>query len=514
MKADLLFTNGPVYSGIHSKPFRFLAITANKILAIGRGTGKQYIGRNTEVVDLREQAIVPGIIDSHLHLLDYAWARERINLEPCKNRTEVVTALKNHQTASGWVLGRGWNREQFNGFPHKQILDELFPQQPVALNSRDGHFLWANSAAMIRAGLTRDTKVEGGYIGKDSSEEPDGIFGENAVGLIATHITKPDSNSRKQSILAAQAKLHQLGIVGLHSTDGNEAFGDLQDLHAAAQLHLRVFHSLPLSGLNQAVEIRMKSGFGDDRLRFGFVKIFSDGTLGSHSAAMLEPFEGTETTGMETISEQMLTEKVELALKNGIAVAVHAIGDRANRQTLNAFEKNSSFLEIPNAQSRIEHAQLLHPGDVPRFAKIGVVASMQPHHAISDHELAQKYWGPERCKTAYAWRSLKKSGANLIFGSDAPIENPDPLEGLRAAVHRWNWGDRSQTISALDALAAYTIQPAIASGEFEQKGSLEPGKLADLTLFSEDPILSQFQNCKVTGTVIDGRFVYVDARAR
>jgi predicted amidohydrolase YtcJ len=508
MKADVLFTNGPVYSGVHPKPFRYLAVAGNKILAIGRGTGKQHVGRNTEVIDLRGEGVVPGIIDSHLHLLDYAWSLERINLEPCRNEAEIVTALKDRRSAHSWVLGRGWNREQFNGFPHKQILDDLFPEQPVALNSRDGHFLWANSAAIKLARITADTKVDGGYIGKDPSGDTDGIFGENAVGLIASHISKPDTDSRQQSILAAQARLHQFGIVGLHSTDGNEAFGDLQDLHATSKLQLRIFHSLPQSGLQQAVDIRLKSGFGDRWFRFGFVKIFSDGTLGSHSAAMLEPFEGTETIGMETISEQSLTEKIELALKNGIAVAVHAIGDRANRQTLNAFERNRAFLKIPIARSRIEHAQLLDPKDIPRFAKIGVIASMQPHHAISDHDLAQKYWGANRCKTAYAWRDLKDSGANLIFGSDAPIENPDPLEGLRAAVHRWNWEDRTQILSALEALAAYTIQPAIASGEAENRGSLEPGKFADLTLFSEDPILSQFQNCKVTGTVLDGKFVY------
>jgi hypothetical protein len=477
------------------------------VLAAGRGTGKQYIGRNTTVVDLREKAVTPGIIDSHLHLLDYAWAIERINLEPCRNEAEVVGALKNYRGSGDWVLGRGWNREQFNGFPHRKILDDIFPDKPVALNSRDGHFLWANSVAIKRSGVTGETAIAGGYVGKDPSGLPDGILGENAVGLVAQHISKPDAESRKQSILSAQKHLHRLGIVGLHSTDGNEAFGDLQDLHANSKLRLRVFHSVPLSGLQPAIQVRLRSGFGDDWLRFGFVKIFSDGTLGSHSAAMLRPFEGTDTTGLETISEQDLTYQIELALRNGIAVAVHAIGDRANRQTLNAFEKNRSYMSIPMAKSRIEHAQLLDPEDIPRFARIGVVASMQPHHAISDHDLAQKYWG-ERCKSAYAWRDLERTGAMLIFGSDAPIENPDPLEGLRAAVHRWNWHDNHQTISAIAALRAYTIQPAIASAESETRGSLEPGKFADLTLFSEDPILAEFQNCQIVGTVIGGKFVF------
>jgi predicted amidohydrolase YtcJ len=350
-------------------------------------------------------------------------------------------------------------------------------------------------------------EVSGGYVGTDPEGESDGILGENAVGLVAAHISRPDSSSRKESILKAQKILHSLGVVGLHSTDGNEAFGDLQELHADSRLQLRVFHSIPLSQLQQAVDVRLKSGFGDSRLRFGFVKIFSDGTLGSLSAAMLRPFEGTDSTGLDTIIEQDLKQKIETALKNGIAVAVHAIGDRANRHTLNAFEANAAFVNVPAAGSRIEHAQLLHPEDIPRFKQIGIVASMQPHHAISDHELAQKYWG-DRAKYAYAWKSLQKSGAKLIFGSDAPIENPDPLEGLRAAVQRWNWQDRSQTISPLEALAAYTVYPAAASGELSSRGSLEIGKLADFTIFSEDPIRSQFEHCKVIGTAVDGKFVH------
>jgi len=512
MKADYFFTNGPIYSGVHPKPFQFLATTGNRVLAIGRGRGKQYIGRNTAVIDLRGKAITPGITDSHLHLLDYAWSLERINLESCSTATEVEQRLQQRAeltSADQWILGRGWNRKQFDGWPHKNILDNIFPDRPVALNSRDGHFLWVNSVAIEKAGLKQADNVTGGFIGKDSSGELDGILGENAVNLVTGFIGKPDVASRKTSLLTAQKRLHETGITGLHSTDGNQAFGDLQDLHSEGKLQLRVFHSIPLSQLEEAVKISMKSGLGDEWFRFGFVKIFSDGTLGSHSASMLEPFNGTGTSGMDTISEEDLTVKIRLALSNGIAVGVHAIGDRANRQTLNAFERNADVLNFPVAKSRIEHVQILHPRDLPRFKQLGVIASMQPHHAISDHELAIAYWG-SRSDYSYAWRSLQNAGAMLIFGSDAPIENPDPLEGLAAAVHRANWSNRSQTISALQALAAYTVQPAVASGESSFKGSLESGKAADIILFSEDPIPTGFQNCSVVGTIIDGKFVYKD----
>ena len=287
MKADLLLANGPIYSGVHSKPFGYLAIHGNRILAIGRGSGGGFRGRNTQTIDLRGRAVTPAIIDSHLHLLDYAWSMERLNLEPCRNETEVRATLAATQPSGEWVLGRGWNREQFEGFPHKKILDAIFPDNPVALNSRDGHFLWANSKAIEKAGVRTDQSVAGGSIGKDPSGELNGIFGENAVGLITAHISKPDSESRKASLLNAQTKLHAFGIAALHSTDGNEPFGDLQKLHEESKLQLRVFHSIPLNQLQNAVSLRLKSGFGDDWLRFGFVKIFSDGTLGSHSASML-----------------------------------------------------------------------------------------------------------------------------------------------------------------------------------------------------------------------------------
>jgi predicted amidohydrolase YtcJ len=480
------------------------------VLAIGRGSGKSYIGRKTTVIDLHGKGITPGITDSHLHLLDYAWSLDRINIESCKTAEQVAEKLQQRsrqENAGEWILGRGWNREQFGGFPHKIILDEIFPDRPVALNSRDGHFLWVNSAAIQTANLTGTEEITGGYIGKDPGGEPDGVLGENAVELITRHITKPDSAARKNSLLTAQKRLHQKGITGLHSTDGNQAFGDLQDLHAEGKLALRVFHSIPLSQLEEAVRVSMKSGLGDSWFRFGFVKIFSDGTLGSHSASMLKPFDGTDTIGLDTISEEDLTAKIRLALSNGIAVGVHAIGDRANRQTLNAFEKNAELLKIPAGKSRIEHVQLLHPDDISRFRKIGIIASMQPHHAISDCALAETYWGA-RADYSYAWKSLRRSGATLIFGSDAPIENPDPLEGLSAAVHRANWKNRDQTISPIEALAAYTIEPAVASGEDSFKGSLEPGKVADFILFSENPIEAAFQNCEVVGTVIDGKFVY------
>lgn len=510
MKADKILFNGIIYTGLSEKPYGYLALLKNKVLAIGRGSGKDFVGRKTEIIDLRGLSVTPGLIDSHLHCLDYAMSLQRVKLDECASEQEVIQVLKEgvgRAVPGDWILGRGWSKKQFGGFPHKRILDEIFPANPVVLNSRDGHFQWVNSQTYKAAGLTTPIPVEGGYLGIDPDGSLNGIVGENAVALISPHVAAPDSASRKAMLLNAQNKLHEMGIVGFHNMDDNQAFGDLQDLHAESKLRLRVFHSIPLSKLEDAVRLSLKTGLGDEWFRFGFVKIFSDGALGSQSALMLDPYDEIGGTGIETIPEQDLSEKMGLALQNGIAVAVHAIGDRANRQVLNAFEKNSQLVSVPRARSRIEHAQLLHPDDIPRFQRVGIIASMQPAHAISDCESAERYWG-KRAAYSYAWRALLKSRAVLIFGSDAPVESPDPLLGLDAATRRHNWKDTSQAISPFQAMLAYTWNPVVASGEEKERGSLERGKLADFVVFSDDPYQTPFYDLRIVGTALEGEFVY------
>jgi len=512
MKAEIVLINGRIYDGIQHRPLEYLATKGSRILAVGRGNAKSWIGRSTDVTDLHGMAVTPGMIDSHIHFLDYAFSLSRVSLEHCKSELQVTNVLKEraaHASPGEWILGRGWHIRQFGGFPHKKLLDIIFPENPVILNSHDEHFRWLNSKALEAAGLNHATPVDGGFIGTDPDGSLNGLLGENAVAIVRPLIQNPDADERKRSLLHAQTKLHQLGITGIHSVDANQAFGDLQDLKSESKLKLRVFHSIPLRQLEGAIAIGLKSGLGDEMFRFGFVKIFTDGALGSQTASMLEPYDEAGGTGIETISERELEEKMAVALQNGIAVGIHANGSKANRLVLNAFEKNSRFINIPRARSRIEHAQLLHPDDISRFKKLGVIASMQPFHAISDCDLAERFWG-SRARYSYAWRSLLNSGAQLIFGSDAPVEDPDPLPSLHAAVHRTNWKDRSETISPLEALVAYTTAPAYASSESAERGSLGPGKLADLTFFSEDPIATAFKGIRVTGTMINGEFVFRD----
>lgn len=512
MRADLLLANGAIHTCAGINPANYLAVTNGHVAGAGRGSGKSWVGRNTEVIDLRGKSITPGLIDGHIHFLDYAFNLDGVQLVQCKDRNDVLNTLRERARRldpGEWVFGRGWRATQMGGLPHRKMLDEIFPRNPVVLHSHDEHSRWLNTKALEACGITKATPVDGGFVGADPDGSANGILGENAVALLRPHLPVPDAETRRRALLRAQNEMHRLGVVGIHSMDANKAFSDLQDLNSQQKLKLRVFHSIPVRQLEQAVEIGMKTGMGDGFFRFGPVKIFSDGALGSKSAWMLEPFLESDQTGIEILSEGELTEKIRIALSNGIAVAVHAIGDRANRQALNAYEKNAHLLTLPHAASRIEHAQLLHPQDVPRFAKIGVVASMQPYHAISDQPLAIRFWG-SRAQYSYAWQSLLAGGATLLFGSDSPVEDPDPLQGLRAAVQRWNWEDRSQTISPHDALLAYTRIAAYASGELSYRGTLEPGKLADLTVFSEDPLKSGFQDVRVVGTAVQGEFVYRD----
>jgi predicted amidohydrolase YtcJ len=508
MKADLVLENGKIYIDARKTPSEYIAIARNRVLETAKD--KDHIGRSTEVIDLKGASVTPAIIDSHIHFLDWAFSIDRINLEACLDVHEITKVLEAAKPLpEEWILGRGWSKRAFSGFPNKRMLDQIFPNNPVVLNSHDEHSLWVNSKTLQIAGIGRETVVEGGYIGRDADGFPDGIIGENAIPSIRSRIPKPTAETRKNAMLRAQERLHKLGIAGIHSVDANEAFGDLQDLAAEGKLRLRVFHSIPLRQLEDVVRLGLRSGLGNDWFQFGQVKIFSDGALGSQSALMLEPYLQTGLTGIETISERELTDKIGLALKNGISLAVHAIGDKANRRVLNAFEQNSHALKIPRAMSRIEHAQLLHSDDISRFAEIGVVASMQPYHAISDHDLAQRFWG-KRAEFSYAWRSLLENGAMLIFGSDAPVEEPHTIEDLQAAAHRFNWNDRSQAISPAEALYAYTTAPVIASGNQAARGTLEPGKIADFTIFAGDVLRSQFRDTKILATVIDGQFAYRD----
>ncbi|MDP2988992.1 MAG: amidohydrolase, partial [Kiritimatiellota bacterium] len=348
------------------------------------------------------------------------------------------------------------------GTPDKKDLNSFSPENPVYLTHKSLHSAWSNSAALNAAGITRNTPdLKGGVIGRSPEGEPDGILYEAAMRLVENAIPKPDAEERKAALNAAQIELHRFGITSVHDFDGWDCYESLVNMETESELKLRVVKNIPFPNLGQAIEAGIISGGGSEMLSFGWLKLFADGALGPQTAAMLAPYEGSNSTGMLLLDNEDIIETGHKAMSAGISLAVHAIGDRANREALNGYAQlfENNLFRKSALKPRIEHVQLITPEDTPRLARLGITASMQPVHAVSDRDMADRYWG-NRCGSAYAWNSVLQTGAKLIFGSDAPVESPNPFWGLFASISRSSLGNEAprtpwtphQRISLNDAL--------------------------------------------------------------
>jgi predicted amidohydrolase YtcJ len=353
--------------------------------------------------------------------------------------------------------------------------------------------------------------------------EPNGLVYESAMRLVESSIPKPDESEREAALIAAQTELQRFGISCVHDFDKWDCYETLARMEKDESLKLRVVKNIPFTNLTQAIETGIKSGQGSDLLSFGWLKLFADGALGPQTAAMLSPFTGSGSDGMLFIDEEMLIEIGQKALPAGLSLAVHAIGDRANREVLNGYTQlqKDGFLHIPSLKPRIEHVQLIHPDDIPRFAQNGVIASMQPIHAVSDRDMADRYWG-SRCEYAYAWNSIINSGADLIFGSDAPVESPNPFWGLFSSVSRSSVGldaprpawTPHQRIKLHDALKAYITRPPLYANPFVKAGKLQPGYSADLIVLQNDLFEipeEQIASILPAATMVNGEWVYLSS---
>ncbi len=505
-----------------------VAIGGNRIAAVGDDAQiMRLLAPGGEAVDLGGRAVVPGLTDCHIHFVQYALRLTRIELSDIVSRAEAIRRVAERAQSAQpgeWLQGGGWNRNLWDdpSFPTKEDLDPVTLHNPVALSSKDGHSLWANSLALARAGITAETpSPPGGEIECQSGTgEPTGIFKENAEDLITGVIGKPSLEEIQTALKVAMAHAHRAGITGIHDCEGELAFAAFQELSKKGELGLRVLMHIPSGNLDHAIGLGLRTGFGGEQLRLGGVKIFADGALGSRTAAMLAPYEDEPLNlGIVVTSKEEMRELVGKASRAGISVAIHAIGDRANRDVLDVLEESRQSGQEMDLRHRIEHVQLLHPTDIPRLAELGVIASMQPIHATSDMDMVERHWGEERGRGAYAWRSLLSAGTRLAFGSDCPVETLDALAGIHAAATRrradgtpgpqgWHPGER---ITVEDAVRAYTSGAAYASGEEREKGSITPSKLADLVVLSQDIFLipaMSIMETEVEATVFDGRFVY------
>lgn len=486
----------------------------------------EQVPANVEKQDMQGRTIWPGLTDAHIHLQHYTFALQMIDCEtPTRAECLRKVADRVHRTAEGaWVYGHGWNQNDWpEGFGSIAELDPISPRHPVYLTAKSLHASWANSLALRAAGITRSTPdPDGGRIGRDERGEPNGLLFETAMELVAAAIPTPAPAELAEAMIGAQQNLWRFGITGVHDYDGADCFTALQMLQEKGQLHLRVLKGIRLENLDQAIALGLRSGFGNDYLRIGSVKLFADGALGPRTAAMLQPYEGeSENAGILLLDNEQVFEYGQQATSHGISMAIHAIGDRANHEVLQGYAQLRRFERergLPNLRHRIEHVQVLHPDDYARLAELGVIASVQPIHATSDMFTADRHWG-QRSAGAYAYHTLLDLGTRMCFGSDAPVESPNPFLGLHAAVARRRpdgspseagWYP-NQRLDLEEALRGYTTGPAYAAGLENQLGRLSPGYYADLIVLNQDPFECPAQDLyqlKPAGTMVGGEWVW------
>ena len=482
---------------------RALAI-AGAYVAGGVGVHETALA-SPEVLDLGGRVVVPGFTDSHVHFPTWALAQHEVDLDGCTTLEQAIDRLRGVAPGpGGWLRGYGWRSGDWTPArePTRHDLDAITGGTPTALIAKDYHSLWLNSAALARA--NGDLEVAGGVVERDERGEPTGVLREEAAWRFKErHIVVPDDDylaAMRTGVRLANAR----GVTSVHDKDGwLGALRLWQQLEERGQLTLRVWQSIPHDALDAARAVGLRSGLGSPFLRLGYLKVFMDGTLGSQTAWMLDD------SGVRITSGDELAEIVRRGAEAGFPVAVHAIGDKANREALDAFERTKDVRGPLGLRHRIEHCQLLAPEDLARFAKLGVACSVQFSHAPSDRDLADRYWAG-KTGGAYAFRSLLESGAVVANGSDAPIEELDPLAGIRAGVRRtiddrgpWH---EEQCLTVEQAFRATCVAPAWLARDERRRGTLIPGHLADLVVLDRDPW--DDLDAEVVATMVGGRWVH------
>jgi predicted amidohydrolase YtcJ len=502
----MILENGVVRTMDSSLPVaRALAIAGDRI-AGGVGTHETALP-TPGVVDLRGRCVVPGFTDSHVHFPTWSLARQDVRFEGVSGLDEALERVRVHPGRGSWIRGIGWRSADWETQPTKEALDGVTGGVPAALFSKDYHSLWLNSAALALA--DGDLEVEGGVVERDGVGEPTGILREESAWQFRARFASAPEDELVDATRDGLRVAPSRGVVAIHDKDG--WLGAPRIFQRVAErdgLTVRVWQSVPYERLPELETVTLRSRIGDDFLRIGYLKVFMDGTLGSQTASMLDG------SGVVITSGDELAEIVRAGARAGWPVGVHAIGDRANREALDAFETTRDEWAPLGLRQRIEHAQCLAPEDIARFAAIGVACSVQFSHAPSDRDLADRFWA-EKTRGAYAFRSLWDSGALVANGSDAPVEELDPLAGIRAGVLR-TIADRppwhpEQCLTVEEALLASTVNPAWLAGDERRRGKLLPGYLADLVVLSRDPVEcppDELDSVEVVATMVGGRWVY------
>jgi predicted amidohydrolase YtcJ len=534
--AQTVFLNGNIYTMNERQPHaEAVAVKGDRIVFVGsKAEAKKYQTAAARTIDLGGKTVLPGLTDSHCHIFGIGERELTLNLEGTNTLEDFLAKVKERvaKTEPGkWITGRGWIETFWKPpqFPSRGDLDKIAPNNPVYLTRADGHAAIANSAALRIAKIEKETPnpFGGEILREKSSGEATGMLLDHAQELIRKNIPQPTEAERREAFLVGVKRELSLGWCQIQNAGGNlDDLPPMRQAFESGQCKLRVYNAVYAPGPAGAALLKEGPVLNqyDHRFTQRTIKVVFDGALGSRGAALLEPYaDARETSGYLTQKELELQPIFEEALRKGVQIETHALGDRANRLILDLYEKAMKAVppdkrKIREPRWRVEHAQILSPSDIPRFAKLGVIASMQPSHAISDLFFAPSRLGQERLAGAYAWRSLLKSGAVICGGSDAPVERGEPMIEFYAAVARKSIKGESlegwhpeQAVSREQALKMFTLAPAYAAFEEKDKGSIEPGKLADLTILSADIMkIPEPEILKTTCamTVIGGEIVY------
>jgi len=504
---DRILLNARIYTLNPAQPVATaLAIHRDRIVALGDDSSMRALAGPQTIIDNADgKAVIPGLIDAHIH-----WEGVK------------------HTPPGEWIVGRGWTQDHWpdRAFPTAADLDTVAPRNPVYLGAKSGHAAWVNSLALKVAGITASTpSPAGGDIQRDGAGHPTGILLEDpAMMLVWQKIPRPTPEQTADWMVEAQQIAWAAGLTGIHDYDNPSCMVALQILRERGELGLRVVKQINAPWIAHAHALGIRSGFGDNWLRIGGLKIFADGALGPRTAAMLEPYEGEpDNTGITVTDKEEMFDLVSRASAAGLPATIHAIGDRAVHDALDVYEAvraEEAARGVPRSamRHRIEHVQIIHPDDAPRLGKLGIIASMQPIHATSDWEMAERYWGV-RAQWAYNWRAQLEAGAVLAFGSDAPVEPLEPLKGIFAAVTRRRpdgtpgpegWYPEGR-LDMDTTLRAFTQGPAYAAGMEHDLGMIAPGYLADLVMLDRDLFTippDELLETQVLGTMVGGAWKF------